>query len=123
MRPGALVICTVLAVSATAAAHHSPVMFDSEKILKLQGTVRQFQWHNPHCYVQLAVSDAKGRLIEWSLEMGAPMYLYNKGWRPSSLKVGDQVSVVVAPLRSGKPGGLLVEAVMADGRKLGTPNP
>jgi Family of unknown function (DUF6152) len=123
MRLRAFLVCTLLAVSATAAAHHSPAMFDTEKITKLQGIVRDFQWHNPHCYVQLLVKDAKGKEVEWSLEMGAPMYLYNKGWRPSSLKAGDSISVTLAPLRSGKAGGLLVEVVMPDGRKLGGVSP
>jgi hypothetical protein len=114
-----IVTFALLAVAASAGAHHSPAMFDETKVSKLRGTVRVFQWHNPHCYVQLMVRDEKGRTQEWSLELGAPMYLYNKGWRPSTLKAGDEISVTYVPLRSGKPGGLLIDAAMADGRKLG----
>ena len=57
---------------------------------------------------------------EWSLEMGANVYLYNLGWRPSTVKAGDTLTVTVVPLRSGKQGaGLLVRAMTADGKSLG----
>jgi len=101
-------------------AHHSPAMFDFSKQVTLTGTVRLFQWTNPHSYIQLVVKPADGAEQEWSLEMGANAYLYNLGWRPSTVKAGDTLTVTVVPLRSGKPGaGLLVEAKTADGKTLG----
>jgi uncharacterized protein DUF6152 len=100
-------------------AHHSPAMFDNSKQLTLTGTVREFQWTNPHSYIQLIVKPDDGPEQEWSLEMGAHVYLYNLGWRPSTVKAGDTLTVTVIPLRSGKPGGLLVEAKTADGKALG----
>ena len=100
-------------------AHHSMAMFDQTKIVTLKGTVRQFQWTNPHCYIQLMVKDASGAEKEWSLEMGAPMYLYAKGWRPSSLKVGAPISVTINPLRNGDPGGVVLTAETADGKPIG----
>jgi hypothetical protein len=100
-------------------AHHSMAMFDQAKIVTLKGTVRQFQWTNPHCYIQLMVKDASGAEKEWSLEMGAPMYLYAKGWRPSSLKVGAPISVTINPLRNGDPGGVVLTAETADGKPIG----
>jgi hypothetical protein len=103
-------------------AHHSMAMFDQAKEVTLTGTVRQFQWTNPHCYIQLMVPDAGGKQVEWSLEMGAPMYLYANGWRPKTLKAGDKLSVTINPLRNGKPGGVILTATMADGRKLGNKN-
>ncbi|HSQ95842.1 MAG TPA: DUF6152 family protein [Croceibacterium sp.] len=99
-------------------AHHSMAMFDQTKTVTLTGTVRQFQWTNPHCYIQLMVKDAAGKQTEWSLEMGAPMYLYAKGWRPSSLKAGSQISVTINPLRNGDPGGIVLTAT-ADGKQIG----
>jgi hypothetical protein len=101
-----------------AQAHHSMAMFDQTKTVTLSGTVRQFQWTNPHCYIQLMVKDASGAQKEWSLEMGAPMYLYAKGWRPSSLKAGTQISVTINPLRNGDPGGIVLTAT-ADGKQIG----
>ena len=89
----------VLLAATTTLAHHSGAMFDDQKMRSLSGTVREFQWHNPHCYIQLIVPSADGGPDEeWSLEMGAPMYLYNLGWRPSTLKPGDRIAVKVAPL-------------------------
>jgi len=104
-----------------AVAHHSAAMFDQTKTVELTGTVRLFQWSNPHCYIQLLVKDERGREEEWSLEMGAPMYLYNRGWRPSTVKPGDQLKVKLNPLRKGGRGGLLVEAKSMDGKPLGKP--
>lgn len=100
-------------------AHHSPVMFDSDKSLTLTGTVREFQWTNPHSYIQLLVESEDGEQQEWSLEMGANVYLYNLGWRPSTVKAGERITVTIVPLRNGEPGGLLVEAKTADGKTLG----
>jgi hypothetical protein len=100
-------------------AHHSPVMFDQTREVTLTGTVREFQWTNPHSYIQLLVKNDQGQEEEWSLEMGASVYLYNLGWRPSSVKPGDTLTVTVAPLRKGGNGGLLLKAVTADGTPIG----
>jgi hypothetical protein len=94
-------------------------MFDGSKQLTLSGTVREFQWSNPHSYIQLVVKGADGTEQEWSLEMGANAYLYNLGWRPSTVKAGDVLTVKIQPLRNGTPGGLLVEAATADGKPIG----
>ncbi|HSC15766.1 MAG TPA: DUF6152 family protein [Gammaproteobacteria bacterium] len=112
------VACLLLAPLG-AAAHHSPSMFDGSKQLTLSGTVREFQWSNPHSYIQLVVKSADGEEQEWSLEMGANAYLYNLGWRPSTVKPGDVLTVKIEPLRNGSHGGLLLEAVTADGKALG----
>jgi hypothetical protein len=103
----------------SAQAHHSPVMFDQSRQVTLTGTVREFQWTNPHSYIQLVVKNDQGQDVEWSLEMGASVYLYNLGWRPSTLKAGDTVTVTVAPLRKGGNGGLLLKAATADGKPIG----
>jgi hypothetical protein len=100
-------------------AHHSPAMFDFSKELTLTGTVRLFQWTNPHSYIQLVVKPDDGPEQEWSLEMGANVYLYNLGWRPSTVKQGDTLTVIVVPLRNGGRAGLLVRATTADGKSLG----
>ena len=110
--------CLVLPL--TLQAHHSPAMFDGSKQLTLTGTVREFQWTNPHSYIQLIVKPDDGTAEqEWSLELGANVYLYNLGWRPSTVKPGDTLTVTVIPMRNGKSGGLLVEARTADGKALG----
>jgi len=114
-------VCVFLlaAVGSPAFAHHSPVMFDQTQQVTLTGTVREFQWTNPHAYIQLLVKNEQGQEQEWSLEMGASVYLYNLGWRPSSVKAGDTLTVTIAPLRKGGNGGLLLKAVGADGQPIG----
>lgn len=102
-----------------ALAHHSNVMFDTEREVAVSGTVKDFQWHNPHSYIQLLVTDAQGKETEWSVEMAAPMYLYNLGWRPSTLAPGDSIAVTLRPLRSGEPGGLALEVRDAAGQRIG----
>jgi hypothetical protein len=99
--------------------HHSAAMFDDSKRMTLSGTVREFQWGNPHCYIQLMIEQPKGPAREWSLEMGAPNYLYTLGWRPLTLKAGEKISVKIAPLRKGGAGGLVLEVTKADGRHFG----
>ena len=122
MRRFLTLVAGALALSlgaAPAQAHHSMAMFDQSKTVSLKGTVKQFQWTNPHCYIQLVSKDAKGVEKEWSLEMGAPMYLYAKGWRPSSLKAGVQITATINPLRNGEPGGIVLTASTADGKQIG----
>lgn len=117
-----MVILAALATLVTASAasgHHSMAMFDSSRQVTLAGTVREFQWTNPHCYIQLLVGAGTPDSQEWSLEMGAPTYLYRLGWRPSTLKGGDQITVKIMPLRDGTHGGLVLRATTADGRELG----
>ena len=101
-----------------ALAHHSPVMFDQTKTIVLTGTVRLFQWTNPHCYIQLVV-DENGHATEWNMEMGAPVYLNNRGWRPSTIKPGDRITITASPLRSGANGGLVLSVAGADGKPIG----
>ena len=102
------------------AAHHSMAMFDNQKKVTVSGTVRQFQWTNPHAYIQLVAKDSSGRDVEWSMEMGAPMYLYARGWRPSTLKAGQRVTITINPLRNGRPGGVVRDVTGADGKAIGT---
>ena len=110
-----------LTVAASAAqAHHSFAMFDMSKEVTVNGTVKQFQWTNPHCYIQLMVKDGSGKETEWSLEMGAPMYLYARGWRPGTIKPGMRITVTLNPLRNGNPGGVVRDVAGPDGKPIGT---
>ena len=114
-----LLLASALVLPLGLHAHHSPAMFDFSKQLTLTGTVREFQWTNPHSYIQLVVKNEQGEDEEWSLEMAAPTYLYNLGWRPSTVKAGDIVTVTIAPLRKGGKGGLVLKAATADGKPIG----
>jgi hypothetical protein len=109
----------LLASAAPAGAHHSSAMFDMQKTVTLNGTVKQFLWTNPHSFIQLMVRNAQGREEEWSLEMTAPLHLQRLGWKRSSLKPGDRITVKIHPLRDGSKGGNVMEATAADGKPIG----
>jgi hypothetical protein len=118
----AFLACVGVAVTLTAAsvtAHHSPVMFDRSATKTLVGTVVQFTWTNPHSSIQLDVPNDSGGVDRWGIELGSPQSMARNGWRSNILKVGDKVTVVVNPLKSGEFGGIFVSIVLADGRKLG----
>ncbi len=99
-------------------AHHSAAMFDSQKSLTLQGTIKDFQWINPHCWIQLRVPEQNGT-VEWSIEMGSPMQIYRSGWRPSTLHSGQKVTILLHPVRNGSRGGQFISGTAEDGAPLG----
>jgi len=108
-------------VTLTAVAHHSFAMFDRDKEVTLVGTVREFQWTNPHAFIEMDVPDAKGAAEKWSIELNSPNNLTRQGWKSSMLKAGDKVSVTMNPLRDGKKGGLFVSVVLPDGKVIKDP--
>jgi hypothetical protein len=105
---------TLLLSAPFAAAHHSFSMFDFQRDLTLVGTVKEFQWGNPHVFVDLLVPGESGASI-WSVEMTSPSHLVRNGWKPTTLKAGEQVSIVIHPLRDGRSGGTYVSATRANG--------
>ncbi len=111
-------VLALLAASPAAFAHHSFAMFDMQKEVSLDGTVKSFQWSSPHSWLEVMVHTPSGDDVEWSIEMGAPSSLYRHGWRQTSVKQGDKVTVVVHPLRDGRPGGSLVSVTLPDGKQL-----
>ena len=94
-------------------------MFDTTKQVTLSGTVSSFEWTNPHTYIELDATDESGAVKHWSIELGSPSILRNSGWNHNTIKAGDKVTLLVNPLKNGTPGGLLLQANLADGRKLG----
>ena len=108
-----------LALSAVpAAAHHSYSMFDMNKTVALEATVSRFKWQNPHSFIEADVA-VNGGSERWTIEMTAPANLVQEGWKRSSLKAGDKVTIWVHPLRSGAKGGSYVGVRLADGSTLG----
>jgi hypothetical protein len=100
-------------------AHHSAAIFDSTKSVTLVGTVKGFEWTNPHCWIQI-LAPVEGTTTEWSVEMGSPSQLYRKGWRPGTLKPGDKVTIVINPARDGSNGGSFVSGIDASGKPFET---
>ena len=90
-------------------AHHSFAMFDNQKDLTLVGTVKDWQWTNPHSWLQLMVKDpTTGKDVEWSIEAGSPNLLASQGWKRTAAKPGDKAEVVIHPLKDGTAGGSMV---------------
>jgi hypothetical protein len=110
-------VLLVACIPGVAAAHHSFAMFDSEHQIRLAGTVTDFRWQNPHVYIHLKAKDARGKERHWTIECANPGILNRIGWKFNMIRKDDQITVVVAPLRTGEAGALLKAVKLADGRK------
>jgi hypothetical protein len=109
-----------------AAAHHSTAAFDTSRVVKIEGTITQFRWINPHASIKIdGVTEGDDADGLWTVEMTAPNILINQGWTRTVLKVGDKVTMFANPLRNqvvlndGSTGSLYVGVILADGQKLG----
>jgi hypothetical protein len=105
-----------------AMAHHAFSMFDPNREITLDGTVKDFQWTNPHAWVQMIVKDSAGKEVEWSIEGASPNNLARFGWRRSSVKAGDRAQAVIHPLKDGSIGGSLVKLTV-NGQVVGAQKP
>jgi len=115
---GLLTAALLAAGVGTAAAHHSFAPFNMESEKTITGTVKKFDWTNPHTWIWLDVTNEKGVVETWGIEGMSPNYLARRGWSKNSLKFGDKVTIVIRPMRDGSPGGMFVKATLADGREL-----
>jgi hypothetical protein len=113
-----LAAVTLCAFAAPALAHHSFAMFDADKTVTMVGTVKEFEWTNPHSWLRITVED-QGKTLQWALEMGSPAQQARVGWKPDSVKAGDKVTVTIHPLKDGSRGGQFMSAVLPGGQKLG----
>ena len=103
-------------------AHHSFAMFDAEKSKTLEGTVKEFQWTNPHSWILMTVDNAQGQPEQWAIEMGGPGGLARQGWVPKTLRPGMKVQTVIHPLRDGTAGGQFMAITLPDGTQMGNPD-
>jgi hypothetical protein len=101
-----------------ALAHHSAAMFDFTKSVQVKGVVKEFTAMNPHLRLLLVVTDAKGP-HDIAFEGHSLNNMYRGGWRPNKVKVGDQITINIAPERDGSPGGYVTSIVTEGGEKLG----
>jgi hypothetical protein len=112
----------LVALTVPAAAHHSFAMFDRAKPMKLKGTVKEFQWVNPHTWIQFNAPH-DGRVTEWSIEGRSPNVLGRRGWSRRTFNPGDEVTLTIYPLKDGRPGGAIISAEFADGRVINADTP
>lgn len=115
---------TAALMAAPALAHHSFAMFDNTRSVTIHGTVTQFQFTNPHGYLDIDAEDGKGAAKHYTLELTSPNMMTRGGWTSRTVKRGDVVTAVLAPLRDGRSGGLLLELTLPNGKHMlpGVPN-
>jgi hypothetical protein len=119
MKPRHLIVALLASLPLAVLAHHSGAMYDSSKTVTVSGKVTEFHWMNPHSSFKVEVTGADGKPEIWAVEMNAPANLIPLGWKRTTLKPGDEVTVTVRPMRNGTPGGSYVSVKLADGKVLG----
>ena len=114
-----LATLAVAILAVPASAHHSFAMFDATKNVTLKGTVKEFEWTNPHSWLRVMVLDEKsGKTVMWALELSSPARLTTMGMHSDSVKAGDQVSVTFHPMRDGTRGGQFIQATLPGGKEV-----
>jgi len=122
-----LKIAGFLAIAITSFAlevqpHHSFSMFDSSKMITVNGTLTEFEWTNPHCWLHVAVTDAAtGRTFDWAFEMGSIGQVAAQGWKSDTVKPGEKITIEAHPMKDGSRGGQYQGAKLTDGRTFKQP--
>jgi len=113
-------VAGLLMASRPVAAHHGAAAFENDpaKRLVLKGTVTQWIWANPHTFLQFDVKSDDGQVVHWVVEASNPPDMQNRGWTNKSFKAGDEVTVTVRPVKSGRPVGSIIQVQFADGHVL-----
>jgi hypothetical protein len=108
----------VLMVSVPLVAHHGAAALDTGKEVTLKGTVTEWIWSNPHCFLQFDAKDDAGTVRNWAVETQNPTAMTQRGWSRTAFKAGDEVTVTFEPVKNGQPIGRLLTVVMPNGQKL-----
>jgi hypothetical protein len=114
-----LIVAAELLIPYPFSAHHSSAAYDVGHKITLKGTVKEWVYSNPHCFLILEVKDEAGSVVEWTNETQAPSVIFPVGYRRDSFKFGDNVTITVEPFKDGRPFGRILGAVLADGKVLG----
>jgi hypothetical protein len=122
MKTIALIAGAAFLMTSPVLAHHSFSMFDHDKTVTISGTVKEFEYTNPHAWLHVMAADEKtGKPTEWSFEMGGVGQVAQQGWKPDTVRPGDKISVEMHPLKDGSHGGQYLGATLADGRSFKNP--
>ena len=111
---------SAVAMVSISMAHHSAAMFDHTKFVTYQGTVKEFQYTNPHSWLQVMVTGPDGKAVEWGFEAEGPSTLKRAGIDAKTFKPGEKVTVVANPMKDGRPAGAWVKVTTADGKVYST---
>ncbi len=118
-RPAAIIGFAIVVFALPAYAHHSFAMFDHEKTITVTGTLKEFEFTNPHCWLHINVVDAEtGKTLDWSFEMGSVGQIQAQGWKADTVKPGDKITIEAHPMKDGSRGGQYQSAKLSDGRIL-----
>jgi WD40 repeat protein len=118
-----IVLMAVGLLAVPLSAHHGAASFDNTKELTLKGTVTEWTWSNPHCFLKFDAMDETGTVRNWVVETGNPTDMSRSGWARTSFKVGDAVTVTITPVKSGAPVGRMRRVVLPNGQTLGSQAP
>jgi len=109
----------VLIVSVPLFAHHGNAAFDTGKKATMKGTVTEWFWANPHCFLKFDVKDDSGNVAHWVAETNNAPDMIERGWSSKSFKPGDEITVTVEPVKNGRPVGRVLQVVLPNGETLG----
>ena len=116
----AVAVTILVMASGPLFAHHGNAAYDNVKTVVVKGTVTEWFWANPHCFLKFDVQDENGQVVHWVAETSNPPDMINRGWTKYSFKAGDQVTVTLEPVKNGAPNGRVLQVVLPDGKTLGT---
>lgn len=121
---GGLLMAALMITTISANAHHSFQMFDRQNPIQISGEIKEFQWVNPHTWIQILVADDETNdIVEWSIEGRSPNQLARRDWTRNTVMPGELVTLTIYPLRSGLPGGSIATIEKADGTIINADSP
>ena len=118
-----LAAAALLVAAAPSLAHHGTASFDTTRDLTLKGTVTDWIWANPHCFLKFDAKDETGAVRNWAVEVSNPTDMTKRGWARMSFKSGEQVTVNLQPVKNGAPIGRLKTVWLANGSALAAAGP
>ncbi len=116
--PGVFLAVCLMGLTAPLIAHHGAASFDTTRELTLKGSVTEWIWANPHCFLKFDAKDDTGTVRNWAVEVSNPTDMTRLGWARTSFKGGDEVTVTLQPVKSGAPIGRLRSVVLPNGQTL-----
>ena len=117
-RLAAIAVAGVLLAGGSLLAHHSTAMYDMANPVTVKGAVKRFEWTNPHAFIYLDVTDEKGNVVEWEVEMMSLNHLRSYGWTSRTVKPGETITATGSPARSGAPSMIANRMKLPDGREI-----
>jgi hypothetical protein len=108
----------LLLLSVPVIGHHGAAALDTGKEITLKGSVTEWIWSNPHCFLKFDAKDDTGRVRNWAVETQNPTTMTLRGFSRTAFKVGDEVTVTVEPVKNGEPVGRILSVILPNGQKL-----